>query len=145
MGDLAALIDLGERYCVADGAQRDSDRAEAAFTPLLVDDRHGVVLVVEVDERVIGYAVLTWGWSIEAGGREALIDEMYVDRPGRGYGSLLIEAVMDSAAAAGAARVFLETESANAEARTFWLTRGFELEDSIWLQRRCNPGGGKAD
>ena len=136
VADLAELLRLGERYCAADQAQWLPQRARQGFEPLLRDDTHGVVLAVDIDGTLIGYAVLTWGWSIEAGGRESLLDEMYIDQPGRGYGSLLIEEVVAVAKAHGAVRVFLETESANTAARDFWLARGFELEDSIWLQRR---------
>lgn len=135
-GDIDDLLRLGERYCAADGAAWLPQRARAAFEPLLRDDAHGVVLVATVGTSTIGYAVLTWGWSIEAGGRESLLDEMYIDLPGRGYGSQLIEEVVAVAREHGAVRVFLETEAANDAAREFWLARGFELEDSIWLQRR---------
>jgi hypothetical protein len=34
--------------------------------------------------------------------------------------------------------VFLETEAANESARGFWLKRGFDVEDSVWLQRGCD-------
>ncbi|MEY5145280.1 MAG: hypothetical protein RL745_649 [Actinomycetota bacterium] len=138
IGDLASLIRLGALYCEADDAEWIPERAKSAFEPLLADDRHGTVLVVEVETSVAGYAVLTWGWSIEAGGREALLDEMYIEHPGGGLGSALIEAVMAAAKAAGAARVFLETEAANESARGFWLKRGFDVEDSVWLQRGCD-------
>lgn len=134
--DLDALMRLGQRYCAADRAPWVPERARAGFLGLLRDDDNGVVLVCEVAGDVIGYAVLTWGWSIECGGRESLLDEMYIDAPGRGHGSELLEAVVDAAKSHGAARVFLETEAANTEARQFWLKRGFEVEDSIWLQRR---------
>ncbi|NDB18580.1 MAG: GNAT family N-acetyltransferase [Actinobacteria bacterium] len=134
--DLEQLLILGERYCAADRAAWLPQRARAGFKPLLRDDTHGIVLVVEATDALIGYAVLTWGWSIEAGGRESLLDEMYIDQPSRGYGSLLIEEVVAAAQAHGAVRVFLETEGVNSAARRFWLKRGFELEDSIWLQRR---------
>lgn len=134
--DLEALMRLGERYCAADDAVWVPDRARRGFTGLLAADTHGVVLVCEDQGAVVGYAVLTWGWSIECGGRESLLDEMYIDQPGRGLGSELLEAVADAAQRHGAARVFLETEASNDAARSFWLKRGFEIEDSVWLQRR---------
>ena len=134
--DLDALMRLGQRYCAADRAAWVPERARLGFLGLLHDDDNGVVLVCEAADEVIGYAVLTWGWSIECGGRESLLDEMYVDEPGQGYGSELLEAVVAAAKEHGAARVFLETEAANADARDFWLKRGFEIEDSVWLQRR---------
>ena len=58
-----------------------SRRATAAFAPLLDDDRHGVVWIVDSPPA---YAVLTWGWSIEAGGAEAVLDEIFVSRTRRG-------------------------------------------------------------
>lgn len=138
LADLPRLLDLGEQYCAADGAEWLPQRAEAGFAGLLDAPEHGIVLVAEVEDQLIGYAVVTWGWSIEAGGREALLDEMFVNAPSHGYGSALIEAVMVAAAEAGAARVFLETEANNHLAREFWLRRGFAIEESVWLQRRCH-------
>ncbi|NBO46657.1 MAG: GNAT family N-acetyltransferase [Actinobacteria bacterium] len=133
--DLDALVRLGELYCIADNAEWQPDRARRGFAGLLDDDTHGVVLVTDNDGDVCGYAVLTWGWSIECGGRESLLDEMFIEHPGQGLGSELLEAVIATAAEHGAARVFLETEAGNESARDFWLKRGFELEDSVWLQR----------
>lgn len=134
--DLDALVRLGELYCLADEAEWRPERARRGFAGLLTDDTHGVVLVSEIDVAVVGYAVLTWGWSIECGGRESLLDEMFIEHPGQGLGSELLEAVVEAAQQHGAARVFLETEASNESAREFWLKRGFEIEDSVWLQRR---------
>ena len=45
-------------------------RAESALTPLLEHDEFGAV----DDDQ--GYVVITWGYSLESGGREALVDEI---------------------------------------------------------------------
>lgn len=133
--DLGALLDLCRRYCEADGHQFDPDLAGPAFAGLLADDGPGFVLVAGDDHRLLGYAVVTWGWSIESGGRDALLDEIYLDRRGQGIGSRLLEAALERARAGGARRVFLETEEANAGARRFYLRHGFTPEASIWLSR----------
>lgn len=133
--DIDALVRLGQLYCAADKVEWIPERARRGFLGLLSDDTNGVVLVSEQHGAVVGYAVLTWGWSIECGGRESLLDEMFIEHPGRGLGSELLEAVVVAAQRHGAARVFLETEAGNESAREFWLKRGFELEDSVWLQR----------
>ena len=82
-----------------------------------------------------GYAVVTWGWSLEAGGREALLDELYVRDRNQGAGALLLEAAAVGSSAAGAARLFLETEAANEAVRRFYARHGFAAEDSVWMQR----------
>ena len=135
--DLSLLVELACLYSATSGDDSDPLRVERAFAPLLIDDTHGVVLVAEDDEGVCAYAALTWGWSLEAGGAEALLDEFYVRDGGKGIGTSLLEAVMATASARGVARVFLETEAHNVQGRRFWMARGFQVEDSVWLQREC--------
>ncbi len=79
------------------------------------------------------YAVLTWGWSIEAGGSEAVLDEIFVAERGNGLGSELIEHVIADGRRRGLARIFLETEAHNDRVRRFYERHGFRTDDSIWL------------
>lgn len=130
--DLDLLVELHRRFCAADDHEFDPARAKAAFAPLLADDRHGVVSVVD---DPAGYGIVTWGWSIEAGGAEAVLDEIYVDEPGQGIGADLLEALVDACREHGMARIFLETETANERARRFYARHGFETDDSIWMSR----------
>ena len=128
--DLAVLIALHEQFCVVDRHPFDPARATAAFVPLLPDDRHGVVWIAEDGGA---YAVVTWGWSIEGGGAEAVLDEIYVDDRGHGTGTALIEHLLTDARDRGLARVFLETESPNRRVREFYGRHGFVIDDSIWM------------
>ncbi|WP_232304115.1 GNAT family N-acetyltransferase [Pseudofrankia sp. DC12] len=80
-----------------------------------------------------GDAVLCWGYSLESGGREAVLDEIY--GRGLGLGSAAMPALLAACRAAGVQRVFLETEAPNDAARRFYARHGFQLEQSIWLTR----------
>ncbi len=130
--DLTLLVELHREFAEVDGHPFDERRATDAFVPLLRDDRHGVVWIVEPDE---GYAVLTWGWSIEAGGAEAVLDEIYVRVRGSGTGTSLLAHLIDDARARGLARIFLETESHNQRVRSFYERHGFVTDDSVWMSR----------
>ena len=135
-GDLDALLALVAEFCAIDGHEYDATRAGSALRPLLADDGLGQVWVLAEDRGGLGgYAVVTWGWSVEAGGREALLDELYVRERNQGAGALLLEAAAVESRAAGASRLFLETESANAAVRRFYARHGFVAEDSVWMQR----------
>jgi ribosomal protein S18 acetylase RimI-like enzyme len=134
--DLGALVELNAEYCLADAHTFDESCARDGFTPLLDSDALGLVRVVELDGRLEGYAVVTWGWSIEAGGREALLDEIYVRTRGRGIGRELVGHLVDDCRAAGAKRVILETEQSNDRARRFYERAGFVVDDSVWLSLR---------
>lgn len=132
-GDLEVLLRLCARYCQADSHDFDPLTATGGFRPLLDSDRHGVVWLSLDGDEVVGYAVVTWSWSIESGGPDALLDEIYVDRPGHGHGSALVAHLLDDCRRRGLPRVFLETEGANEQARRFYSRRGFRSEDSVWM------------
>lgn len=129
-GDLDTLVELHRAFCEVDGHPFDARRARAAFTPLLADDTHGVVWMVDTPPA---YAVLTWGWSIEAGGAEAVLDEIFVAERGDGIGSSLVDHLLADGRRRGLARVFLETEAHNDRVRGFYERHGFRVDDSIWL------------
>jgi GNAT superfamily N-acetyltransferase len=134
--DLDALLPLVAEFCAVDGHEFAPALVRTALRPLLADDGLGQVWVLADDGRRLGgYAVVTWGWSLEAGGREALLDELYVRERNQGAGALLVEAVAVGSRAAGASRLFLETESANISVRRFYERHGFVAEDSVWMQR----------
>ncbi|MEZ5409649.1 MAG: GNAT family N-acetyltransferase [Acidimicrobiales bacterium] len=131
--DLDVLVELGRRYCEADGHDFHEARTRQAFARLMAEPRWGTVLVAELDSAAVGYAVVTSGYSIESGGPDALLDEIYLDVRGEGLGSTLLQRVLDEARRWGASRLFLETEAANERARAFYLRHRFHQEDSIWL------------
>jgi GNAT superfamily N-acetyltransferase len=129
LDDRAELLTLiGEFYAV-DRHEFDPDRVARGLDPLLADDAHGQIWLADAG----GYAVVTWGWSLESGGREALLDEIYVRDRGRGVGRALLTHAMAAAAQAGASRMFLETEAHNERVRAFYASAGFAAEDSTWM------------
>lgn len=137
--DLDAVLGLARSYCEADGHHFDPAVMGPAFAGLIGRPERGRLLLARTGgpaaPAVIGYAVVTWGYSIESGGVEALLDEIYVEHQGAGIGSRLLDEVIAAARAHGARRLFLETEAANHRARFFYLHRGFSPDDSIWLSR----------
>ncbi len=100
--------------------------------PLLESDDHGVVYLTDNNQ---GYLVVTWGYSLESGGPEALIDEIYLRRRGQGIGGRVMAALFQEMAARGVVKIFLETETHNARARRFYTRQGFVADDSIWMSR----------
>jgi RimJ/RimL family protein N-acetyltransferase len=135
VADLDVLVELSRRYCELDRHVFDEDRTRAGLGPLLESDRHGVVWLIGPGSDPAGYAVVTWGWSVEGGGPEALLDEIYVADRGRGLGSSAVSAILDDCRHRGMLRVFLETESHNEDARRFYARLGFVAEASVWMSK----------
>ncbi|MGE0727736.1 MAG: GNAT family N-acetyltransferase [Acidimicrobiia bacterium] len=139
--DLSELKELVRAFYEIDRHEYDEARVSAALAPLLEDDSHGQVWVVPVTGPLAGYAVVTWSWSLESGGRDAILDEIYVEEQGQGSGSELLLHAVRSAAETGAARMYLETESHNFRVRRFYERNGFTPDDSIWMSRDIEPTG----
>jgi ribosomal protein S18 acetylase RimI-like enzyme len=134
--DSDVVLTLMREFNAIDGHDHDDLRVARALAPLLTGDEVGQVWLVNDPGGApdpAGYAVLCWGYSLESGGREAVLDEIYVRDRGKGLGSAVMPELMDACRAAGVLRVFLETEAPNDAARRFYARHGFETEDSIWL------------
>lgn len=132
--DLEPLLPLVRAFYEIDRHEFDESVVRAALIPLLSDDTFGQVWVTD-DGGLSGYVVVTWGYSLESGGRECLVDELYVERRSNGSGARLLEVSLEGAKAAGARAVFLETEAHNQRVRSFYARCGFDLEDSVWMSR----------
>jgi GNAT superfamily N-acetyltransferase len=129
--DLPRLLPLVKAFCAVDGHPFDAAVVRRALAPLLADDEFGVVWLIE--EPPLGYAVLTWNYSLESGGRDALLDEIYLEERGTGAGSRAMQAIYDDLRERGITRIFLETEDHNERARRFYARNGFVVEPSVWM------------
>ncbi|MEZ5227536.1 MAG: hypothetical protein R2710_12900 [Acidimicrobiales bacterium] len=47
--------------------------------------------------KLVGYSVVTWGWSLESGGLDCILDEIYVERRRVGSESRLLAYSIDEA------------------------------------------------
>jgi GNAT superfamily N-acetyltransferase len=141
--DLDALLRLVAEFYAVDGHPHDEEVVRRALVPLLEDDRFGVVWLIG-DEDVgedagedaggpAGYAVVTWSYALESGGRDALLDEIYVRGRGVGTGGQALDAILADCRRRGITKMFLETEAGNERGRTFYARHGFAVEDSIWM------------
>jgi GNAT superfamily N-acetyltransferase len=104
-----------------------------------VDSRDlGVAFVAEEDGQVVGYLALIWGFTLELGGRDAFVDELYVvpDRRGRGIGSALIEAAEAACLRVGAKALHLAVERSNAGAHRLYRRLGFTGHEKLLLTKR---------
>ncbi len=98
-----------------------------AFRQLLDDPRLGLAWLIEADGEAAGYVALALGWSIEYGGRVAVVDELFVraDLRGRGIGRAALRLVKGAARRQRIRRLFLEVESYNRAAKRLYAALGF--------------------
>jgi ribosomal protein S18 acetylase RimI-like enzyme len=86
LADLEAILALHRDFFAEDHYPFREEEARANLALLLSDSRLGRVFVIEDGGATAGYLVLTFGFSLEFSGRNALVDELYVAPPHRGHG-----------------------------------------------------------
>jgi L-amino acid N-acyltransferase YncA len=98
----------------------------------LVDDAFGQLWLITAGPGADadGYGVITWGYSLESGGRDALVDELYVRRRGAGVGSAALQQMMEAAAASGGQPCLSGNRGAPHAGALLYSRLGFRTEDS---------------
>ena len=84
----------------------------AGLEPLLSNQDLGLVFVAEIRQRASRLRGHRLGWGIESGGKEALIDEVFVlkNHRNQGIGAKMLSEVMAHLERHNTKAVFLETE-----------------------------------
>jgi ribosomal protein S18 acetylase RimI-like enzyme len=131
-GDGPALVELQREFYREDGIAHAPINARALHR-LLRSPQAGVAWVIESGagraRSPIGYIVLTIGYSLERGGRDSFIDELYVrpEQRGRGLGAHAIGTAEAAARRLGVRAVHLEVDTGNDRARRLYERSGFAL------------------
>jgi ribosomal protein S18 acetylase RimI-like enzyme len=125
--DLDALLGPVARFHAEQGYAFDEPAARGALAELLARPELGCVYLVTHDDRPVGYAALCFGWSLEWGGRDAFLDEIYLEPTarGRGVGRAALDALLEAARGAGVRAVHLEVEASNEVGQRLYRTAGF--------------------
>ncbi|MFX0541137.1 GNAT family N-acetyltransferase [Roseovarius sp. S4756] len=136
--DIDRLMPLVTAFHAEEGITLDEGRRREAILPLLEGSPHGAIYIVGPPRAPIGYAAVSFGWSLEYGGLDGFIDEIYI-RPGvrgRGIGSEVLNALPKALGAAGMKAIHLEVHEKNAKARTLYTALHFEARDGYALMSR---------
>lgn len=136
--DLDLLAGMVRRFYAEEHLAFDETRLRRALDALLGAPSQGEALLwLDADEAVAGYAVLTWGFSLEQGGRFLLLDELYLEphARGRGWGRQALALLERRAGQLGATRLRLEVTHHNAHAKALYLRAGYADEQRDLLAR----------
>lgn len=138
ISDLDALVPLMRAYAQFDGLQFDERVARAAMGGLLADERLGRVAFVLEAENRCGYLALCYGYSLELGGRDGFLDELYIlpEFRNRSLGARALAAACELARADGVRALHLEVRRDNLEAQRYYERCGFTRRDRYYLLTR---------
>lgn len=137
-GDLGALLPLMHAYADFDGIEFDAARARRAMGDLLADARLGRVAFIRDADHRCGYLALCYGYSLEFGGRDGFVDELFIDPAfrNRGLGTQALMAACELARADGVRVLYLEVRRDNLAAQRYYERLGFGPRDRYLILTR---------
>ena len=102
----------------------------SSFYEFVCGTPFGDAFIFEEEGSVIGYGVLAYTYSQEAGGKVVWLEEIYLKKEfrGKGAGSCFIDFVLESIPAK---RYRLETEPENEKAAALYRRKGFEFFEYV--------------
>jgi GNAT superfamily N-acetyltransferase len=108
--DRQRLVELMAEFYDEAGYQLDRRRAGRAFSTLLSDEQLGQVWLIQSDFQDAGYVVLTLGYSMEYGGCDGFVDDLFIREPyrNRGLGTTALAHVVGFAENMGVRALHLE-------------------------------------
>jgi diamine N-acetyltransferase len=119
----------------------DETELRECLNEFLAHPEYGRVWLIEIDGKVRGYVILTLGYSFEYRGRDAFIDELYIEPEfrRRGYGRQAMEFVAERARELGVAAVHLEVDRGNEAGMALYRRAGYVDHERYlmtrWLRR----------
>lgn len=136
---LEKLLSLVASFHAEEGIASSEEDRRAGVSPLLDGIPHGCVYLIGPPRAPIGYIVITFGWSVEFGGLDAIIDELYI-RPGvrgRGIASEALIALPRALASGGLRAIHLEVDKTNEKALKLYRRAGFAVRDNyLFMSKR---------
>lgn len=136
--DLEKLLPLVADFHEGQQIEQSPDQCRDALSPLLRGEPYGAIYLIGPTVAPVGYVVITFGWSVEFGGLDAFIDELYI-RPGvrgRGMGTDVLTALPNALSQAGVQAVHLEVDRADDKAQRLYMRSGFDRRDRYMLMSR---------
>ena len=136
--DVPVLVAMmGEFYAEADYAL-DEAWATRSFLSLLGDPSRGAVCIACGDGVPLGYAVLTLRHSMEFGGLDGFIDDLFVRKASRrlGVGRAALEALLAECRRRGVLALHVETSDGNPAAVALYESLGMRDRKRLLLTAR---------
>ena len=136
--ELQELLTLMSAYYDFEHLNFDKDIAQTAVQGLISDRTLGKIWLIEYQKEYIGYIVITFGYSMESGGRDAVVDEFFIleNYRDRGIGKMVLNQVEDNLKQMQVKALYLEVDRENQRAKQFYMSQGFRSRERFHLMSK---------
>ncbi len=136
--DVTTLVDMMREFYAEANYALDAEWATSNFITLLTDKSRGEIWIVYSDDSVAGYVVITFRLSMEFGGLDAFIDDLFIRFGFRrqGMGKAALAAAFDASNGRQVLAVHVETSAANAPAVALYGSFGMHDRQRLLLTKK---------
>lgn len=133
--DVPLLLEFMRSYYVFEGIEYVEETAAHALNGLLSSEQSGRAWLICLQGKPVGYAALTFGYSLEMGGRDAFLDELFLVETvrGKGIGKQVMAMIQQEARQLGVHALHLEVGRENTHAQRLYRTTGFQTRQGFFL------------
>lgn len=136
--DFDELLPLVRAYHAFEGVELDDVLRQAGLRQLLAEPSLGRAWLIREGRTTVGYGAICRGFSLEFGGYDGFLDELFLIEParGRGLGARVLAALPALAAALDIRKLHLEVARDNVPARRLYARAGFVAREKYVLMSR---------
>ena len=120
--DLPKLLPLVAAFHDHQGFATTPEHQHNAILPLLEGSPHGAIWLIGPRRAPVGYVVVSFGWSVEYGGMDAIVDELFVRNAvrKRGMGSDALNGLSKALKEGGIKALHLEADQNDDTLKRFY-------------------------
>ncbi len=136
--DLDKLLTMVASFHEEQGIDSSDEQRRGALLPLLEGLPYGAIYLIGPVRAPIGYIIVTFTWSVEFGGLDGMIDELFIRRAvrGRGIATEVLYTLPRTLAEAGVRAIHIEVDRENIPALKLYTRARFEARENALLMSR---------
>lgn len=125
--ELDTLLELMQEFYLIEQLNYDENIIRDGLHQIFENKNNGYAHLIKVEDKPAGYFILTFGFSLEFHGRDALVDELYVREEfrGKGIGSACLQQIENLCRQEGIHAVHLEVDHTNIRAKELYHRSGY--------------------
>jgi ribosomal protein S18 acetylase RimI-like enzyme len=135
--DIDWLIEAMREFNAIEDYGFNESIARPALEKFIPDSSLGGLWLIEAEGKAVGYVVLTFGYSFEFHGRDAFVDELFIeaDYRGRGIGRQAMRFIEERCREFGVKALHLEVDRTNFAGQALYQKSGFKDHDRFLMTR----------
>lgn len=135
--DTETLVNFVREFAF-DNHPFEANSVRNTLAKILNNDSLGRVWLINHGSEVVGYIVLTFGYSLEYRGRDAFIDEFFIREScqGQGVGTSTLQFIESVCPSLEIKAVHLEVERKNTTAQSLYRKVGFKDQERYLMTKK---------